>query len=579
MAMWRFVSMFTLFFAPLLDAQTPPSWTQQFPSSSPAPRVYQSMAYDSVHGQTVMFGGQDFSGAVGYTDTWVWDGSNWTQMFPQHSPPAQSAHAMVYDSAHDQAVLFSLNYTWLWDGTTWIPVPPPGPSGRYGHAMAFDSLHGQVVLFGGADANNSSSPTLLGDTWIWDGHSWTQQSPQNSPSARYQHAMAFDSAHGQVVLFGGLNGNLENDSLGDTWLWDGTNWTQASPQTSPTARNDHAMAYDSAQGQVVLFGGIGGPGNDTWLWDGSNWTVAPPQAGLPPGRSAQSMVYDSAHDQVVMFGGYSLGSSIPVLGDIWTYGVGAVPISGPSIDAVNTASEFGNFPQTTAPGSWIEIYGYNLASATGGWTGADFTGNNAPTMLGGVSVTIGGQPAFVDYISPYQVNAQVPSNIATGELQLTITNAGVTGAPVDVTINATQPGLLAPTNFFVISSQGGSQYVAAILPDGSYVLPAGAVAGVTSRPAKPGETILMFGVGFGPVTPNIPAGVIATGDSQLSLPFEISFGQTQAQLSYFGLAPTFVGLYQFNVTVPAVPDSDLVPLTFNLGDTPGMQTLFTAVHQ
>src|SRR5216683_1014776 len=99
---------------------------------------------------------------------------------------------------------------------------------------------------------------------------WTRKSPQTSPSARDGHAMVYDSAHGQVVLFGG--------GTHDTWVWDGSNWTQKFPQNSPSARGSHAMAYDSAHGQVVLFGGAGnGHLNDTWVWDGSNWTQKFPQ--------------------------------------------------------------------------------------------------------------------------------------------------------------------------------------------------------------------------------------------------------------------------------------------------------------
>jgi uncharacterized protein (TIGR03437 family) len=571
---WRFIAVLALLSAPVLVAQTTPSWTEQFPQSNPAPRAYQSMSYDSSHGQIVLFGGQDFTGNVGYTDTWVWDGSTWTQKFPQHSPPAQSAHAMVYDSAHGQAVMFSLNDTWLWDGSNWTPVPPNGPSGRYGHAMAYDSAHSQVVLFGGADANNASVPTVLGDTWIWDGTDWTQKSPQTSPPPRFQHAMAYDSARGKVVLYGGLSSNSFSDTLGDTWVWDGANWTQESPQTSPPALAEHAMAFDSKQGQVVVFGGIGnGPPGDTWLWDGSNWTEAPPEANAPPPRSAQTMAYDSAHEQVVMFGGIGSGS-VPVLGDIWTYGVGATQVVGPSINGVEGASGFGEL-RTVARGSWIEIYGSNLAPDARGWSSADFNGNTAPTSLDKVSVMIGGQAAFVDYISPFQVNALLPSNIANGELQLTVTNGGVTSAPVDLTVTAAAPGLLALSNFFA----AGHQYLVAQLPDGTYVLPTGAISGINSRPAKPGETIVVYGIGFGAVTPPTPVGQIASGQSQLVLPLQVQFGGIPAALSYAGLSPDSVGLYQFNLTVPAIPDNDLVPFTFTLGGTPGMQTLFTAVHQ
>jgi uncharacterized protein (TIGR03437 family) len=248
--------------------------------------------------------------------------------------------------------------------------------------------------------------------------------------------------------------------------------------------------------------------------------------------------------------------------------------SAPSVSGVVSASAFGAFA-AAAPGSWVEIYGSNLAADTQGWTGSDFTGDNAPTMLDGVSVSIGGQAAFVDYVSPTQVNAQLPSNIATGgPLQLTVSNANGASAPATLTVNQTEPGLLAPSSFKV----GGNQYVVAQHSDGSYVLPVGVISGVTSSPAKPGETIVIYGVGFGSVIPNIPAGEIATKSNELSASFEILFGQTPAKLPYFGLAPNFVGLYQFNVTVPAVAASDLVPLTFNLGGVPGTQKLYTAVQ-
>src|SRR5579864_8601744 len=78
--------------------------------------------------------------------------------------------------------------------------------------MAFDSAHGQVVMFGGT----SDLRVNLNDTWLWDGSNWTQQSPQDSPSARVGHAMVYDSSHDQTVLFGGINGIY----LEDTWIFD-----------------------------------------------------------------------------------------------------------------------------------------------------------------------------------------------------------------------------------------------------------------------------------------------------------------------------------------------------------------------
>src|SRR5438132_2933937 len=109
----------------------------------------------------------------------------------------------------------------------WVQqTPTASPSPRSGHAMVYDSAHGQVVLFGG-----TGGVSMLNDTWIWDGSKWTQTSPQTSPPARYGHAMAYDSSHKQVVLFGGNSGGTL--SRNDTWTWNGNNWTQQSPQTSP----------------------------------------------------------------------------------------------------------------------------------------------------------------------------------------------------------------------------------------------------------------------------------------------------------------------------------------------------------
>jgi len=175
-----------------------------------------------------------------------------------------------------------------------------------------------------------------------------------------------------------------------------------------------------------------------------------------------------------------------------------------------------------------------------------------------------------------QVDAQLSSNIGTGSWQLVVTSAGLASAPVNVTVNATEPGLLAPPSFNI----GGKQYVAAQLADGTYALPAGAVRGVDSRPAKPGETIVIYGIGFGPVVPTTPAGDIAPASTRFFESLQFWFGQTAAQqVPYAGLAPGSVGLYQFNIVVPQVSDSDLVPLTFDLGGVHGTQTIYTAVHR
>jgi hypothetical protein len=124
--------------------------------------------------------------------------------------------------------------------------------------MATDPASGKVVLFGGF----SSDGALLGDTWTWDGSTWTQQRPPTSPSARRTSSIATDPATRHVVLFGGFSGG--SAKLGDTWTWNGTTWTQQSPPKSPAARDSAAIATDP-HGRVVLFGGADGVIlSDTW---------------------------------------------------------------------------------------------------------------------------------------------------------------------------------------------------------------------------------------------------------------------------------------------------------------------------
>ena len=137
-------------------------------------------------------------------------------------------------------------------------MPAVSPPVRYQHALAYDSARGKVVLFGGY----GYPPYLLSDTWEWDGSAWNQRTPAVSPPARYDHALAYDSARGRVVLFGGDDSRY---ALSDTWEWDGNTWTQRTLAVSPPARSAHSLAYDSARGRVVLFGG----------WDSETWEYGP----------------------------------------------------------------------------------------------------------------------------------------------------------------------------------------------------------------------------------------------------------------------------------------------------------------
>jgi len=257
----------------------------------------------------------------------------------------------------------------------------------------------------------------------------------------------------------------------------------------------------------------------------------------------------------------------------------AAPAGPPTVTLAQSASGFGPFP-SVAPGSWMEIFGANLAADTRQWAGTDFTNNGttAPISLDGTSVKIGGQSAFVYYISPTQVNAQVPSNVSTGSQALTVTTGGGTSAAYPINVNALEPGLLAPSSFLL----NGKQYVVAqFTSDNSFVLPAGALSGYTTRPANPGDSIVIYGIGFGPAidssNQSIPAGQVVSATNQLVNPVTMQVNGVAANLSYHGLAPGQIGVYQFNMTVPTVTAGDQ-PLTFTQNGTKGTQTLYLSMQ-
>jgi uncharacterized protein (TIGR03437 family) len=257
--------------------------------------------------------------------------------------------------------------------------------------------------------------------------------------------------------------------------------------------------------------------------------------------------------------------------------VSAVPKAAPQINlagGVVTDSSFGGFP-AVAPGSWIEIHGSNLATHARGWTLADFNGAQAPTSLDGTAVTVGGHAAFISYISANQIIAQVPSTAELGPQDVRVTTAAGTSDPQTIAVNQVQPGLLAPAALNI----DGKQYTEAIFADGvTFALPSSAMPSGVARPARPGDTIVLYGVGFGAVTPDPGAGNIVQGGNSLVFPFQVFFGGVPGAVSYAGLAPGMIGLYQFNVVVPNTPPGDAVPVTFSVGLNTGQQVLYTAVQ-
>lgn len=310
--------------------------TAWFNPSTPGTRCCFGMVFDPAVNSTLLFGGYGGPNNPDLGDTWVLDEGGWFQLSPANSPPPRSGSGMAYDATTKTVVMFGgnarngggdLNDTWIWNGTNWTQVFPPvsPPARRWDtQGMAYHAPTGKVVLFGGV----TSDGTMLGDTWIWDGtvQTWTQRSFHggqgssglSSPAPR-RAPLAYDPATETIVLFGG-EGGYGGPLYGDAWTWNGTNWQQRSPANSPPPRSMASMAYDAQLKRLVLFGGSGAGSsypfyNDAWTWDGITWTQLTTASG-PPERYAFGMSYDSRVQAVVLYGGLDLNDTV-VLADTW----------------------------------------------------------------------------------------------------------------------------------------------------------------------------------------------------------------------------------------------------------------------
>jgi len=319
-------------------------WTQK-QDIGPSRRTRHGLVYDAARDRVVLFGGDP--GGAPLADTWHWDGTLWTQV-ADTGPSARHSVAMAYDSAAQRVVLFGgasgstfFGDTWEWDGTEWTQVADTGPLARASLAMAHDGVRGRTVLFGGAAAG-----ALTGDTWEWDATEWTQVQDVG-PSARRGHAMTFDATASRVLLFGGAG--ADGAGLNDTWGWDGTAWTQVA-DTGPDPRAASALV---GNGVVVLFGGVNSinPGlppvsrvmyGDSWRWEGNAWTKI--QDIGPAPRWGHGMAYRSAAGRIVLFGGSTLfapaqdASLVPGLQpDTWEVQPGPGAAGGPGAEVAAVA--------------------------------------------------------------------------------------------------------------------------------------------------------------------------------------------------------------------------------------------------
>jgi uncharacterized protein (TIGR03437 family) len=184
---------------------------------------------------------------------------------------------------------------------------------------------------------------------------------------------------------------------------------------------------------------------------------------------------------------------------------------------------------------------------------------------------VNGKPAAIAYVSPTQINAQVPTDSTLGTVAVNVQNSmGLDTS--EATLQRFSPA------FFIFYGVGQSKYLAGVHMDGLYLGPRDLFQGaLPTRPARVGDTVLLFGNGFGATSPPVPAGEIFLGAAPLADPgkLTIRIGGMPARVVFAGLAAT--GLYQFNVVVPRVPAGDQ-PVEAEIGGLVSQPNKFIAVE-
>jgi uncharacterized protein (TIGR03437 family) len=219
--------------------------------------------------------------------------------------------------------------------------------------------------------------------------------------------------------------------------------------------------------------------------------------------------------------------------------------------------------------SWVTVFGTNLAPATDNW-GNFIVNGKLPTVVDGVSVSMGGQAAYVYFISPSQLNVLAP-NVSSGPVSVTVTTPAGTSAPFTSTASLYGPALFTWPNSQAVATR----------QDFSFAVKAGTFSGATTTPAKPGDVLILWTTGLGPTAPPAPVGVAVPGDKTYATSSAPTVTINSAPAIVFGaaLAPAAVGLYQIAIQVPNnLADGDW-PILLSIGGAQSPSGIVLSVHQ
>lgn len=214
-----------------------------------------------------------------------------------------------------------------------------------------------------------------------------------------------------------------------------------------------------------------------------------------------------------------------------------------------------------SPGSLVSIFGSELAS---GLASADSV--PLSTLLGGVSVRFNDVPAPILFVSPGQINAQLPwsslpQGAESGTVSVVVTRGGSASQPRNVQVARFSPGIYA------LQGQTTFPAVAVNSDDGSVAQPVNSIPGLLTRPARIGGVIILYASGLGPVDPPVQDAVASLDALRNTTTRPVALiGGREAQVLFSGMAPEFVGVNQMNIVIPeGVQAGAAVPIQLRIG--------------
>ena len=260
----------------------------------------------------------------------------------------------------------------------------------------------------------------------------------------------------------------------------------------------------------------------------------------PPSTNAGNII-------IYVAGNAANGDGSPSGDHIYTNKYTLTPAAAANQPTITAVVNGASFSTGITSGSWVSIQGSNLAGTSRTWTSSEIVNSKLPTQLDNVSATIDNLPAAVYYISPTQLNVQVPSDTNMGPVAVQVTYNGQTSKTFTVNLMPETPA------FFLWSNK----YTVATRQDYTLVGPASLFPG-SSTPAKAGDVVILWGTGFGATTPATPIEQLVPSTQLYSVvsPPSITIGGQTATVYGAALAPGFAGLYQIAIQIPPAASGD-----------------------